>query len=140
MDKQQPAPTRASKRLKLVRAAQEKLQPKSNEALAALPKASFISSVVSALPSRDETLFALGEGTRRDGPVTKEVREMRTRRRKDERARWEEEEEEDCNSFLSIINLVSSSSSKKTARRRRTPPPPVHGDQRRRCGTSQGTR
>lgn len=75
-------PPRASKRLKLVRAAQEKLQPKSNQALAALPKSSFIHSVVSALPARDEAFYSSSEGTARRGPIAKGVRKGETRRRK----------------------------------------------------------
>ena len=83
MDNQQPAPTRASKRIKLARAAQEKLQPRSNEALAALDKPLFVRSIVSGLPSRDGGKFfptaAAGEEgattTRRGGTsVTQEVR------------------------------------------------------------------
>ena len=69
-----PAPTRASKRIKLARAAQEKLRPRSNETLAALPKSTFLHSVVSALPARDESFFSLGEEKTRRGPVAKEVR------------------------------------------------------------------
>lgn len=79
-----PAPLRVSKRLKLVRAAQEKLQPKSNETLAALPKTSFIRSVVSALPAKNEAFFASSEGTACRDPVAKEVSEGETRRRKRE--------------------------------------------------------
>lgn len=73
MENNQPAPSRTSKRIKLARAAQEKLRPRSNESLAALPtKSAFIQSVVSALPSRDESFFS--EGTTRHGPVAKQVR------------------------------------------------------------------
>ena len=73
MENNQPAPSRVSKRIKLARAAQEKLRPRSNESLAALPtKSAFIQSVVSALPSRDESFFS--EGTTRHGPVAKQVR------------------------------------------------------------------
>jgi hypothetical protein len=83
----QPAPTRVSKRLKLARAAREKLQPRSNETLATLPKSTFIHSIVSALPSRDERFFPVGEGTTCRGTVAKEARKGGTRRRKWRRGR-----------------------------------------------------
>ena len=72
-----PAPSRASKRIKLARAKQEKVQPKSNTSLATLPKSSFIRSVVSALPARDEKFYTIeGITAGRGGPpVAKEVRE-----------------------------------------------------------------
>ena len=78
----QPAPTRVSKRLKLARAAREKLQPRSNETLATLPKSTFIHSIVSALPSRDERFFPVGEGPTCRGTVAKEARKGGPRRRK----------------------------------------------------------
>ena len=129
----QPAPTRASKRIKLVRAAQEKLRPKSNEALLALEKSTFVHSIVSALPSRDEKFFPVGEGSTRRGPVAKEVSKKKGERGGENGQEEGEQEPSFYNSF-DRKNLVPFNS---TARRRRSPPEGLRGDQRRGIGAFQ---
>ena len=143
----QPAPTRVSKRIKLARAAREKLRPRSNETLAALPKSTFINSVVSALPLRDESFFSLGEGTNRHhGPVAKEVRRKMGVNEAGGNGRMSEGRKKSYNSLADRREKKKPRSTKKnqktqtTARRRRSPPEALHGDQRRGRGASQGTR
>ena len=143
----QPAPTRVSKRIKLARAAREKLRTRSNETLAALPKSTFINSVVSALPLRDESFFSLGEGTNRHhGPVAKEVRRKMGVNEAGGNGRMSEGRKKSYNSLADRREKKKPRSTKKnqktqtTARRRRSPPEALHGDQRRGRGASQGTR